>query len=405
MKGEELAPQTPRPSLIRRALLPIAVGLLMLLIADLIGGHLASSGWELGGKYLAPYDRPVLQGPAEAQVQRLRLLLDGAPDERPDLVTQFDAQLGWALDPTLAGLNAAGARSGPFDTSGAGDREVLALAFGCSFTYGDEVQGDETWCVELERRRPDLRCLNFGIGGQGLDQALLRLEQEVPRQQPDEVLLALMPSAAPRAATHVRGFDSAWSRMVWLKPRVSLDANGALVRHPVPAASARDVLQILEEPDVFRERLAGDRLMAAHGAAFAPRNTHLLHRSFVGRVFLTWRVFSAYPPETSLADSPIDLEALHLAIAQRANEVCVESGATLRYLILPSAKDLGVRDSTGGAPWAGLVQELERSGVEVLDASKTVLGVPADRRWQPQGHYSPETNAAVGAWLAELTRR
>src|SRR5262249_10902575 len=56
---------------------------------------------------------------------------------------------------------------------------LCATSFGDSFTYGDEVADDETWPYFLS---VDLNCevRNFGYSAYGLDQAVLRYEQERP---------------------------------------------------------------------------------------------------------------------------------------------------------------------------------------------------------------------------------
>lgn len=52
-------------------------------------------------------------------------------------------------------------------------------AFGDSMTHGDEVKDDEAWVHRLSEQ---LGCnvQNFGIGGYGLDQAVLRYEMHIP---------------------------------------------------------------------------------------------------------------------------------------------------------------------------------------------------------------------------------
>ena len=52
----------------------------------------------------------------------------------------------------------------------------LTLAAGDSFTFGDEVNDDESWPAALEQLT-GRRVINAGVPGFGLDQAVLRAEQ------------------------------------------------------------------------------------------------------------------------------------------------------------------------------------------------------------------------------------
>jgi len=56
---------------------------------------------------------------------------------------------------------------------------ICASAFGDSFTYGEEVENDQTWPHAVADA---LKCevRNFGVGAYGLDQALLRYELLMP---------------------------------------------------------------------------------------------------------------------------------------------------------------------------------------------------------------------------------
>jgi hypothetical protein len=48
------------------------------------------------------------------------------------------------------------------------------VAFGDSFTHGDEVPNQETWEYLLEQSRDEVEVMNFGVQGYGADQAYLR---------------------------------------------------------------------------------------------------------------------------------------------------------------------------------------------------------------------------------------
>lgn len=71
----------------------------------------------------------------------------------------------------------------------AGVRRIAVL--GDSFTFGDEVNDDQSLPYYLGRFFDSAEVLNFGVSGYGLDQMVLRLEEEVFSYHPTHVLLVI----------------------------------------------------------------------------------------------------------------------------------------------------------------------------------------------------------------------
>ncbi len=71
------------------------------------------------------------------------------------------------------------------------------VAVGDSFTYGSEVGQDETWEAYLEKLI-DVPVINFGAGGYGLDQAVLRAEQVVETLKPRAIIFSFIPNGTTR---------------------------------------------------------------------------------------------------------------------------------------------------------------------------------------------------------------
>lgn len=71
---------------------------------------------------------------------------------------------------------------------------------GDSFTFGDEVNDDQTLPYYLERFLNATEVLNFGVSGYGVDQMVLRLEEDVFRYNPTHVMFVIaIPSDLARA--------------------------------------------------------------------------------------------------------------------------------------------------------------------------------------------------------------
>jgi|RhiMetdeSRZDD1v2_1073273.scaffolds.fasta_scaffold547902_1 hypothetical protein len=75
---------------------------------------------------------------------------------------KFDPELGWDNQPTARNYVAT--------------KPYLAQAYGDSFVYGAEVGRDETWQAHFERLTGEA-IVNRGVGGYGLDQAVLKFEK------------------------------------------------------------------------------------------------------------------------------------------------------------------------------------------------------------------------------------
>jgi hypothetical protein len=104
----------------------------------------------------------------------------------------YDPLLGWSQHSNFV--------SGGFDTLDYGIRknsdeeEQLTpgsvLAVGDSFTAGSEVVNEDTWPAQLERAL-GVRVINAGVGGYGVDQAVLNAERLLPILKPRAVIVGI----------------------------------------------------------------------------------------------------------------------------------------------------------------------------------------------------------------------
>jgi hypothetical protein len=107
---------------------------------------------------------------------------------RTTAIYWFDPELGWETGPNISGENSSGCQGRPwhFSTDAAGSRTLplplsgkpLVALFGDSYTFGAEVEDDQTWQYFLAKLS-GVPIQNFGVGAYGPDQALLRLEQKL----------------------------------------------------------------------------------------------------------------------------------------------------------------------------------------------------------------------------------
>lgn len=122
------------------------------------------------------------------------------------------------------------------------------LALGDSFTFGDEVNDDESWPAFLEKLlgRP---VLNAGVFGYGLDQMVLRAEQLLDKVTPALLIVSITPDDIFRCEFSYR---YAW------KPYFDLvDADLALRNVPVPAPGT-----LTPEETLLQRALRGSHLVS-----------------------------------------------------------------------------------------------------------------------------------------------
>lgn len=150
----------------------------------------------------------------------------------------FDPELGWIRKPNSFGydylyyetnkekkyrktkwtINERGARFNPNHEQL--DDKILSC-YGDSFTFARQVNDDETWEHNLSKLG-GINALNFGVGNYGLDQALLRLEREFPKNPTKIVIMGVVPDTISRIISywkHLYEYGNVWA----FKPRFELN--------------------------------------------------------------------------------------------------------------------------------------------------------------------------------------
>lgn len=117
------------------------------------------------------------------------------------------------------------------------DRPKLVFV-GCSFTQGWAISDDETFPWKLQQAFPSFEVLNFGTGGYGTYQALLTLEEQLPKlQSPRMVIYGFI-------SDHIqRNVGSAY----WLR---ALTFNSRELVH-LPSVAIQDNALIRRTPEVW----------------------------------------------------------------------------------------------------------------------------------------------------------
>jgi hypothetical protein len=313
----------------------------------------------------------------------------------------YHPQLGWAVRPggewpPLYRANAQGFRAereySPVPPAGT----VRVSAFGDSFTHGDEVGFHDTWTARLER--DGLEVLNFGVGGYGLDQALLRYRIEGKRYHPRVVLIGYMSEDLERSVNVYRPFSHPDSHTPLAKPRFRLE-HDSLVLEPNPVPTAAGYRALLDSPAVALPRLGADDYFYRTQEHAGPWD--VLGTVRLGKLALRVVRQSNGPIIRSTYNPRSEAFRVTLAtLAEFVQEVRAD-GAEPMIVIFPTRFDIGRYWRRGTRSYDVLRAALDSLRLPYLDL---VEAFDACRQVAPPvlapHHYSALGNAQVAAYLA-----
>jgi len=178
--------------------------------------------------------------PLKMVTERARTL-----QESNDSIVTYHEVLGWTPRPDsesangMYRYNSQGIRSPVPAFSDLPAEGVLRIAmFGDSFTHGDDVPYEHSFGAVLERSLNEAgipaEVLNFGVGGYGVDQAMLRFKQQGAAFAPHLVVFGFQPENLKRNLNLMRPLYDPRSGLPFSKPRFILTGQGIdLINVPV----------------------------------------------------------------------------------------------------------------------------------------------------------------------------
>jgi len=386
-------------------LITIALALLLLELTAVVAERLAPA-WN---------GAPIV--PLSQRYEGVRHSAQQILADRPTALATFDGKLGWKLRPASENgpdrINAQGLRADR-DYAPQPPPGVLRVAvFGDSFVYGSEVSGPESWSAQLERLRPDIEVLNYGVPGYGPDQAYLRFSQEGLALQPRVAMLAITTPALRRLVTVSIALQSASADFLG-KPRYVLDARGELQLLPNPVDSLDKVRALVDEPQRIRE-------LGAHDYWYdrAVFENPLYDWSHAVRVSVTagsllWRRLG--DPDRPLAGSPggatFNPDSEGFRILTRIIEAFVRDvrlrQAVPLILLLPDGYSTAGARAGGVGVMSTVADWCTRQKLDCLDGEKAFAGdaggVDPEQWFIRRFHYTPLGNERVARWLERELR-
>ena len=305
-----------------------------------------------------------------------------------------DPVVGW---PARAALRAAGGPEPRPSPAFPEAREWCVTLYGESFTYGDEVSDAEAWGNVLAQRL-GCRVANFGVGGYGTDQALLRFTAN-PADRAPVTIVGVFADNPLRNVNQYRYFLG--GEALALKPRFVLE-NGALKLVPIPNLSYEQFINGLSDPRaVFAHEvfLPGSR----HGPVIwsFPYTLSLLDLVRTDHVINYVR---GRPSWINFHRLDHDSRALPTTVAiveefrRRAT-----AGKTVVAVIYPTGASYKLTRRTGESTFGALVAELAARGIPARDLTADFAAYLGERSFCEMlssaaacsGHYNAEGNRVV----------
>jgi hypothetical protein len=327
----------------------------------------------------------------------LRQVVDRAEGDHAFHV--YDDLLGWTLGPNKhsadgkywASTDGLRAPHEGVSFNRSGHQTDIALV-GDSFTFGYEVQHDETYGYYLEQMLgSQFRVLNFGVSGYGVDQAFLRYERDVRPWKPKIVVLGCISSDVERTLwLYPFASGIGWWDYPFSKPRLILRGE-ELVNLNRPTLTPEAILSrksISELPGIDYQR----------GYLRNEWQERFYHFSYLIRL-----VESLFPPPSSVAPE-VSTEAL-LTINASILKTFLRSAEQEKSipLVVFFPSDHEIEKSRTILPLGKRV--LEKSGIEYIDPTSCLLEVPPADRFMPGHHYTPQGNAAIAKCLLPAVQR
>lgn len=377
-----------------RVLIPLALVLGALVVAELLARGLARSA-RFTWRPLPPFGVGTIQREWLAQAEE-----DLAGRGKPTGYSRFDARLGWAPEPGWAArdgsvhVNAAGLRATReyAEPAPVGVRRVIAC--GESFTFGEEVADAEAWPARLEALEPGLEVLNYGVGGYGTDQALLRVASEA-RGPAEALLVGLMLENIGR---NVNRYRPLWypSAQPAAKPRYALGPEG-LTLVPLPFLERAELVAAVRSGEVFAR-------LAEHEYWDDGAPPAWLAWSVAARLVAGQRAYAAREIGPLWSDTEGEPFRTTVALLEAFRGVAHGLGdARLLVLVFPRKDDLVAFVADGARPWTTLLGALDAAGIAFLDLTEPLAA--AAREGGVDGlylasHFSPRANDLVARAVA-----
>ncbi|MCB0153369.1 MAG: SGNH/GDSL hydrolase family protein [Anaerolineae bacterium] len=397
----------------RWARLAYQLGLIVLFTLILI--ELAARLFWWNQPVMTVYDRELFLIPLPLLSQKQREILRNWQNT-PDSYLQFDSVLGWSIRPEVQAdqegitytSNQIGLRSLREYSLEKEPGRTRIVTMGASFTHGDEAPDQGTWQAQLEQTRPDLEVMNWGVGGYGTDQALLRYETQAAAYQPDIVIIGFEENNIWRNVNRFRPFQHHSSGIPLTKPVFVLEQGRLnLVANPfTDFETLQDTL--LNQPNRFLEMVCPHDYFCDQ-AKYQQKPLDVL-ASFRFFRTLAYEVRTPLPATRAIVQTNLsstdwrlnEVEQTNWLLVQMFVESVIRHNATPIILAFPERFSIEAMETGQQTFYQQSVTFLEQQGVSVIELTvpfvdhKLTNGLEYTDYYAPDGgHFNALGNAIV----------
>jgi hypothetical protein len=282
-------------------------------------------------------------------------------------------------------------------------------AFGESFTFGSDVDDDDTWEAQLGRIDGRFEVMNFGVPAYGVDQAYLRYQRDGIGFDPDIVVIGYMTENLARSVNVYRPFYNDNYPTLYTKPRFLLQQD-RLVLASNPLTTVSDYQRFLDDDRTTLLRLGEhdrhyqERYLASRVDLL--RSLRLM--KMVGSLVRT-RLSGAFTADGRYRAGS-EAHRVTVKILEEFRREALANGSLPVVLIYPDLTDM--RRYLDGQPrrYQPFLESLRSSGVRHLDLLDAFAAFDARfeiadmtvGRW---GHLSPLGNGIVARYLLAYLER
>lgn len=290
--------------------------------------------------------------------------------ERRSQYIEFDSDLGWSIKPGGQGeiytANQAGLRGDQEYTINPTEGVTRVATFGDSFVHGDDVANYQTWQHHLEKRLPKLEVLNYGVGGYGVDQALLRYRKRGSEYNPGIVLIGFQTENLSRHVNRFRPFYFRQTGLPLAKPRFKM-AGDRLTLIPTGLSQAEDYQLLFDDSRQFLDPLGESDYYYASIYYLGPFD--FLPSVRVAKLLYTVLAVGTRVP--NYIDSVYNPDGEAFIVSRSVIDVFYEdviaNGARPILLLFPNINDIRVFSYKGIVTYQPLLDHIRNRGYEVID--------------------------------------
>ena len=345
-------------------------------------------------------------------LQRIPFLLYVSPHiDRPmweHYLSQRDPELGWPSRKSLASArhDRSGSRPVPaFPTLGA---ECVSL-YGDSYVYATEVSDEAAWGNVLSTMM-DCRVGNYGVGGYGTDQAVLRFEANHADVAPITIL-GLFPINVMRNVNQYRHLRTGESPLGF-KPRFVIEAD-TLKFVPMPGP---EITTLSSFEDEMKTLLPHESFMP--DTPVGPISFRFPYTLSLGRLLFHDQVhhwISKEPSWIGFLDEahPTQAFSVTIEICRRFMRRCDERQKKCFVVLIPTPSSYSYYATTGRLAMAPMLDKFDDLGVPHLDLTASIAEALKGRAFESiitnwpkpgMGHLNEEGNRLVAGFVGDHLR-